>query len=162
MMPRKTWLFSSTDSPTSPTSPSLPTSPTPSTSSNSSPTSPNLTTFPAGSIPLQSPLSSAFSLQPSAAHSSTHSAMATSAQLDRRKLARHNRVLRACDSCRHSHVKCDAAKPTCNRCKQTNKVCCYTLPEPEVKQVKKYISLPTYNSLVVVVSFLSTEVYKPY
>lgn len=87
--------------------------------------------------------------------------MATSAQLDRRKLARHNRVLRACDSCRHSHVKCDAAKPTCKRCKQTNKVCCYTLPEPEVKQVKKYISIPTpttyTHTLLLGVDFISPK-----
>lgn len=60
--------------------------------------------------------------------------MSESPQESRRKKARRDRVQRACDLCRRSHVKCDAIKPVCTRCKSHNKPCLYTLPEPEVKK----------------------------
>lgn len=56
---------------------------------------------------------------------------------DRRKQARRERVQRACDHCRRSHVKCDAIKPVCSRCSKNNKACLYTLPESESKSQKK-------------------------
>lgn len=56
----------------------------------------------------------------------------------------YTRILTACDSCRTSKTRCDAARPECGKCVKRGRTCIYSETDPSTMCVTTRICLDTY------------------